>query len=351
MSFVRPSLKELAARIASDFDAWLSGADSRLRRSVLDVFGRVIAAAAHGLYGAIADTARQILPDTADGEFLARHASLHGLTRKAAVSARGNVNFAGIDGSVIDAGTLLVRSDGARFLTQGAGMIAAGVAAIAATAEAPGVEGNCPAAQRLTLISPVAGIQSDALVAAAGLMGGAAQESDEALLARLLLRLRNPAHGGNPTDYQNWALEVPGVTRAWVFPGWMGAGDVGVSFVMDGRPDIIPTPGDVAAVDAHINPLQPVSGSLTVFAPVGRHLQLQIRAVPPTLEVEAAIRAEVSDLLFREAELGGTLLLSHVREAISIAQGETDHELLFPLSNISADPGELFSSVSIAWVA
>ncbi len=45
-----------------------------------------------------------------------------------------------------------------------------------------------------------------------------AGESDAALLARLLERIRRPPAGGNKYDYINWALEVDNVIKAWCIP-------------------------------------------------------------------------------------------------------------------------------------
>ena len=57
-----------------------------------------------------------------------------------------------------------------------------------------------------------------------GIAGGADEQSDLLLLQRVLARLRQPPHGGADFDYIRWALEVPGVTRAWVYPLELGAG-------------------------------------------------------------------------------------------------------------------------------
>lgn len=351
MSFIRPLLSTLVERVRSDFEAWLPGADSRLRRSVLDVFARTHAGAAHGLYGAIDDVSRQILPDTADAENLARHAADHGVVRKAAVAARGPLTFSGTNGTVVPSGAFLTRSDGARFFVVTAGLIAAGAATVTIEAEVAGPDGNGPAGQSLTLVSPIAGVQSVAVTAAGGLIDGAAEESDADLLARLLLKLRNPPHGGNRADYIAWTLELAGVTRAWVYPGWMGVGSVGVAFVMDGRVDIIPLVADIEDVQDHLDVLRPVTADVTVFAPTPLPLTLSINAQPPTPEVEAAIEAEIRDLLFREAEPGGTLLISHIREAISIAPGEHDHQLIAPIGNVECAPGEMLVFGGILWAS
>ena len=43
--------------------------------------------------------------------------------------------------------------------------------------------------------------------------------------------------------------------------------------------------------------------------------------------------AELRDLIQREAIPGGTLLISHIREAISVAAGEQEHVLSSPTEN------------------
>ena len=181
--------------------------------------------------------------------------------------------------------------------------------------------------------------------------GGAEQEADEALRARLLDRIRQPPQGGAKTDYAAWALEVAGVTRAWVYPGQLGLGTVTVMFVIDGRPGIIPTAEEVAAVAAHIDPLRPVTAAVTVVAPVAVPLTLRLRTTPASADVRAAIQAEIDDLLRREAEPGGTILISHLHEAISIAAGEIDHEIVIPGGNVVMPTGSIAVSAPITFIA
>ena len=349
MPFNRPSLTQLIERARADLDAWLPGADSRLRAAVLDVLVRMHSGGMHGLYGYLDYLSQQIIPDTAYAENMARWASIWGIQRKSANAATGNATGTGTNGTLIPAATVLVRADGARFLTNSAAVVALGIVTVAVTAEDAGAAGNCPTGQALTLASPVAGIASQMVVAVPGLSGGTAEEADAELLARLLLRIRNPPHGGNSTDYKQWALEVTEVTRAWVYPNWMGPGTVGVAFVMDGRVDPIPLAGDVELVQDAIDLVRPVTAAVTVFAPIAVPLTISIAAQPPTAEVEAAIAEEIRDLLFREAEPGGLLLVSHIREAISIAPGEYDHVLISPIANLQAGSGEMFTFGAIDW--
>ena len=97
--------------------ARLPGADSRLRRSVLGVLVTTIMGAIFNLYGYLDYLARQILPDTADGVFLERHAGIFSMTRKAATVATGQVTATGVNGAAIPAGTVLQRA-GAQLATR-----------------------------------------------------------------------------------------------------------------------------------------------------------------------------------------------------------------------------------------
>lgn len=348
MSFARPTLSQIIGRIQDDFTARLPGADSRLRRNVLDVKARAYAGAVHGAYGMLDDIAK-FLPDVADAERLARWAAIFGLSRKAAEAASGTVTLTGTGTPTAPIGTVLVRADGARYLLTADATISGGTAAAAVEAEDAGGASAMVDGQQLTFLSPVAGIQAVATVAAGGISGGADEESDDALRVRLLARMRQPVRGGAASDYVAWATEVAEVTRAWVYANWDGLGTVKLLFVMDGREDIIPGSGDVAAVQAHIDALRPVTAEVTVAAPVADPLDFTIALTPDTTAVRDAVTAELRDLLAREAEPGGTILISHVREAISIAAGETDHVLTAPSANATADAGEIITMGAITW--
>lgn len=350
MSFTRPTLTELVARSQDDMDARLPGADSRLRHSALGVLATVHAGAMHGLYGYVDHLARQILPDTADAETLDRHAGIWGVTRKAATQASGPVTATGVNGSVIAAGTVLQRAGGLEYITEAEATVVAGSAVLSVAAVSPGIGSVATSGARLTFVSPVAGVAAVAIVAPAGLTGGTEEESDALLRERLLARIRQPPEGGAAHDYRRWTLEVPEVTRVWEFPLWMGAGTVGVTFMMDGRDDPIPLEADVEAVEAWLVAQAPVTAELVVFAPVPAAIDMEITGlVPDDSATRDAVADEIRDLLFREAAPGGTILISHLRAAISLAAGETDHVLVSPTANIVLTPGQLAVLGTIDW--
>lgn len=350
MPLDRPTLPELIDRAAADLESRLPGGDARLRRSNLAVLARVHSGAVHGLYGYLSWLALQIMPDTAELEHMERWAAIWGVTRKPATAAKGNVTVTGVNGVIVPTGTVLQRSDSAQFSINADATIVSGTAIAAVTASIAGAAGNTVAGSTLTIVSPIAGVASAAVVAAGGLSGGADPESDDALRLRLLDRIQEPPHGGADFDYVKWALEIPGVTRAWCFPLEMGLGTVTVRFVRDDDVSLIPDAGEVAAVLAYINARRPVTADVYVVAPVAVARNFTIFGLTPSsTTVRDAIAAELGDLLRREAIPGGTILISHIREAISIAAGELNHSLVTPSADVTHTAGQIAVLGTITW--
>ncbi len=351
MPFNRPTLQQLIDRAQADIETRLPGTDARLRRSNLNVLSRVHSGGMHGLYGFLHWLSRQFLPDTAESENLDRIATLWlAEGRKPAAPAAGPILFTGNNGAVIPAGTLLQRSDGAEYATDAEVTIADGEADAQVTAVQGGTEGNTEAGSALTLVSPIAGVQSQATVGGAGLTNGIDIESDDALRERVIARMQQPPHGGASFDYIMWALAVPGITRAWVFPLGLGEGTVLVYVVTDDADPIIPDGTKIQEVQDYIDERRPVTADVTVVAPTAVALDFEIEDLEPDeLSVRDAVEASLRDLIRRTAEPGGTILISHIREAISIAAGEHDHVLVDPVANVDHSDGEIAVMGNITW--
>lgn len=350
MSYARPPLAEIVQRLNNDILSRLA-ADDVLRRADAQIYSRVLAGAAHGLYGFIDWLSQQLIYDTASAEILERWASIWGISRKVATSATGSVTFTVQAGAVIPSGTQLQALDGTQYQTTADATIAAPTATAPIVAVVPAAAGNRAAGQSLALVSPIVGVQPTAT--AGTISGGADVEVDDALRARLLARIQQPPHGGNANDYVAWALEVAGVTRAWVYPAELGLGTVTLRFVRDNDGTgaaIIPDAGEVAAVQAYIDGLRPVTAQLTVVAPTAVSLNFSIQLTPNSAAVQAAVQAELQDLIAREAVPGGTLLLSHIRAAVSAAAGETDNVISVPSADVTTTAGQLITLGTITWL-
>ncbi|SNT29087.1 Uncharacterized phage protein gp47/JayE [Noviherbaspirillum humi] len=351
MPFNRPTLQTLIDRALADMNSRLPEGDSRLAASVLNVLAYVNGGAASGLYGYLDWLSAQLMIDTCEQEYLDRWAGIWGVTRTAAAPATGNVTLTGSAGATVPAGSLLQRADGQQFRTSADVTLSAGTGTAAVTSIASGAAANTAAGVVLVLVSPVVGVNSSASVATGGLSGAADAEADDALRSRLLARIQTPPHGGSSNDYLSWSLEVAGVTRAWVYPQELGAGTVTVRFVRDNDTSLIPDAGEVATVQAYLDARRPVTAQVTVAAPIADTLNFQIQAVSPnTAAVQAAIQAELADLLLREATPGGTLYLSHIRAAISAAAGEANHVLVSPSADVVSATGHMPVMGAITWL-
>ncbi len=348
MAFSRPALSELLSSAFTDIQARLPGTDATLRRSNLNVLSRVHAAAVHGLYGFIAWLATQVIYDTAEAEYLERWASIWGINRLPASFATGTVVLSGANGVTVPALTGLQRADGVLYTVNAGVTLAGGVATAALTALTAGQAGNAAAGAGLTLSAPIAGVTS---TATAGLLsGGADAELDAALRDRFLTRIQQPPHGGASFDYSSWALQVPGVTRAWVYPQELGAGTVTVRFVRDNDVSLIPDAGAVLAVQSYIDSLRPVTAQVWVAAPAAVPLNFSLSVTPNTTAVKAAVQAELSALIRLEAIPGGTLFLSHIRAALSAAAGETNYTMTVPGADVVNTTGTITTLGTVTWL-
>lgn len=344
MPFETPTLPTLISRTAADL------ASDALRQSDAQVLSRTISGAAYGLYGYLNWIAKQILPDTADAVTLERQALLRLETpRIPAKSATGSASFLASAGSVLDANLVVQASDGRQYrvvdaITPGSGINTAQLEAVDG-----GILGNAAAGLTLKLVQPVTGIDETFTVLAPGITGGSNQESVESLRSRVIRSYQVIPHGGDADDYVTWALECAGVTRAWTVKNYLGPGTVGVFFVRDGDASIIPDANEIATVKSYIDTKAPVTAEVIVLAPVLKAVNYTIKLTPDTTVVRAAVAGELTDLHEREAGLGDTLLISHIREAISSAQGEVDNVVGSPVNDVTARPNELLTVGAITW--
>ena len=347
MTFQLPTLPELIERVGGDLT---SNADAALRRSDQRALVRVHSGASHEMHGYLGWTARQILPDECDEAMLLRHARLRlAVPRKDAAAAAGFVSASGAEGKTIDAGALLQADDQRRYVVVETVAIRAGTAKVQIRALDAGMAGNVAAGVRLRFVSPVVGVSDTVVVLDAGISGGTDQESIDRLRQRVIRSYRLVPDGGNGDDYVTWALEVPGVTRAWCRPRYMGLGTVGVFFMRDDDLNPVPDEQACALVKAHIESRRPVTAELYVLAPKPRPIDFDIRLSPDDEATRQAVVESLSDLLEREGELGVTVLESHLRYAISGARGERDHKLLQPADDVALQPNEIPVMGEVTW--
>lgn len=356
MPLKRDTLSTINERLINGLDSRLPDGRPRLRRSLSAVIAKIVAGAAHLLYGYIDYKAQQIIPETADEENFTLMASRKGIIRKIAEAASGSIVVSGDIGSVMLSGSEWQRDDGISYLTAEEITFTANDMTVSVVAVTTGQETNAITGTTLRLVTTLPGIDSTAEVDTDGLTGGVDIEPLANWKARYLRRIRRPAQGGAKHDYENWALEVAGVTRAWCSPQETAINSVIVRFIRDYDTDPIPAAAEILAVKNYIETKAPVGADVIVLAPIPVPIDFQISVTPATASVKAAIHAELDDLFLREAipqsdagNYSGTVLISHIREALSIAAGENDHVLTSPTENITVENGEMAVMGAITW--
>jgi len=286
--------------------------------------------------------ALQIFADTADPEFLERHALLWtNIVRKGASGASGTLRLTGTPETVFDAGLIGVDELGQEFETTEGGTIGPdGMATVEAVALGKGLSTRLALGEVVTLSSPPAGIDPEAQVPQAW-TGGSDRESDAALLARHLWKLRHPEAGGNVYDYITWATAVPGVVMAWHFPLRRGLGTNDTVIIADTE-DGLPGAQLIAAVQAEIDARRPAGlKDALVLGPTLFPVDISLRVRPETgYSVDAAMAArietELADLFAGQIPDAG-MALSRIETAVSLVDGVADRIIDSPLANI--EPG------------
>jgi len=354
-NFTRPTLQQIQSRVSVDMDI-VGGVDPTQYNAIVEGIKQALAGVSHGLHGHLDYLATQFHPYTATGLSLQQFAAVYNIPQLPATIAGGTVTFTGTDGADLPANTLWQSRFGQEYATGADAVIAGTSGSVALIAIQAGAAGNLAAGELLTLVSPVPHINSTITLSGSGLTGGTDIESFDALQARYFRRVRQPAKGGNDADYESWALDFPGVTRAWAISNGMGDGTVVLRFMMDNTyVDGIPLTANATALYNYIDTLRPSGMSgLYVVPPVAAPLNPVIQLKPNNTTVQTAVQKQLASLILDEAmpEDGtgsGKLLLSHIQEAIAIAVGETDHVLTAPSANVTPTTGQIVTLGTITF--
>jgi len=329
MPYNRPDLETLIKTSETDLQTRIFGPGAALRRSVVTIIARVFAGLVHGLNGFIEWASRQILPLTAENEYLDRHGAIWGLDRKTATFAENKILVTGdLIGAEIPAGTLFTRADGFKYESTEPGILTLSqiygpADEINIKALEAGAAGNMDKATVLTFVSAVPNVTAATVIN--DFETGADRELDEIYRARLLSYIQSAPSGGSAADYKNWALEAPGISDAVVFPTAYGPGSVLISVGDWTKKPYTATAAAVETAQNIINENRPVTAAAFVVGVTPVNVNLNIKLNPNTPEVKANVEKEIDSLFSRRARPGVTISKTVISEAISRAAGEIDH--------------------------
>jgi len=222
MPWATPTLRDVRGFVRDAVRASLPGADASVANSVLRVLSDAMGGLCHLTLQYIDWLSRMLLPDSAETVWLDRHGAIWLVNsdgtvgRKQATLASGSIAATGVAGIIVPQYSQLTEANGLGYETTQTAILSAVPVQIPVRALDPGSAGNLLAGSILSWVGPSQGMDPTALVAQ--MAGGADVETDDELRARILKRIRQPPMGGDATDWEQWALAVPGVTRAWCAP-------------------------------------------------------------------------------------------------------------------------------------
>lgn len=316
--------------------------DARSPNSLLGAYARTTALTVFDLYLTLAREAQELMPDTAV-DWLPRHAAIWGVPQQQPVAAAGGAIFQGLSLTVVPSGFALTAPGGAAYVTNEAGTITnAGTVDITVQAQTAGAAGNLGSLVALTPVSPLGGLTSVA-VDANGITGGQDAESLDSWRARILRRIRQRGSGGSADDYEQWVDEViPGAMSVAMSPG---SGLVTVAVAIPASPiPRVPTSTELSEIQGYVaDPAarKPLTATVTVIPATLTPIDVNLHLNPDTAAIRQGVTNALQLYFQTDLEIGGTLEVSRLDEAISISSGEYSHDRTAPAADYAAGPTEL----------
>jgi len=193
------------------------GSDAYLQAAALAVI-------LEGLEAQAESVSRDILPDQASPEALARHGEVDGVPRRSGLRARHTVTVSsGVDATYTFPTGVTYRmaySDGTLYTVEDSSVtIAAGTGTITVTAADIGADPTRTVGNTLTFVSAPTGLNSTGTVASVA-TPGTDLEDISSWAARIIARRQERPASGNRADWQGWVEDYTGttITRAYVYP-------------------------------------------------------------------------------------------------------------------------------------
>lgn len=300
-----------------------------------------VAAQIYALYVQTDWVNRQCFPQTAQGEYLDKHAQLRGLERRAAVAAEGILRFetdqAPSTDLTIPAGTVCMTAGLVRFETTQEAVLQAGETMVETTAAAvePGASGNVAAGTiRAMAVAPV-GVSR--CTNPDGFSGGLDEESDEELRERVLETFQRMPNGANAAFYEQSAMSFPQVAAAAVVsrPRGVGSVDVVVSTAAG-----VPDSELLEELQAYFEERREIAVDVLVRAPevqdVDVTAQIQTAANRDGETVRQAVEQAVRSW-FDGRQLGQSILRARLGQLIFEVDGVENYVLTAPDADVTVE--------------
>ena len=233
-----------------------------------------------------------VFPAYSWGIYLDEHGITVNLPRAPAAPSSGKITFTADPAIEIPTGTQVstVQTDETTppqvYTVQTGGTIPVeGTLTMDVVATVMGSAGNVPAGTVTVLASPVSGGVIGSITNAAAMSGGADVENDESYRSRILQTYAGSHGSGTVNDYEQWALDYPGIGFVTVRPLWDGPGTVKVIVTDDDNNPVNSTVTDglqtqLDPIPAEGRGLAPIGATVTVVTPTTVAVAVSATIIP-----------------------------------------------------------------------
>jgi hypothetical protein len=242
------------------FDRIIADIESAINQDTpaVDVaFNRVLAGVESGEFGIfqrhVLDRQKQCFPQFAIDKFLTAWGELINEIREPATSAIIECIATGTNGTVIEAGNLgprWISESGILYFNKTQQTIVSSTATLEIEAVTPGTIGNREINEKLTIISPQAGLDDTILVTAV-LSEANDGQSDDEYRNEIVRKVARPPRGGAVADYFDWGTDVPNFIDIYPYAGNL-PGKINIYGVVDDQPDGIPTSAQLTELKTYV---------------------------------------------------------------------------------------------------
>jgi len=304
-----------------------------------------VAAQVYALYVQGEWLARQTFPQTAEGTYLERHAALRGLARRGAVKSEGLIRFSVDTASSgdleIPAGTVCATAGQVRFETTADAVLPAGEISVEVPARAmeAGQTGNVPAGSIQAMAVPPVGVSR--CVNPSAFTGGADEEDDETLRARVLETYKRMPNGANAAFYEQGALSFDEVSAVTVLPRERGRGTVDVVVATAAG---IPGAALLEELTEYFSSRREIAVDVQVRAPEPKSVDVAVQVVPAEGAEAAAVQAAVEEAVrgwFSGERLSKDVLLAQLNQLIFSTEGVANCAITAPAADVAVEKGGL----------
>lgn len=243
-----------------------------------------------GIARAIADNhqyldaiARNVTPESADIVGLELWSVAVDVPRKSGEPARKaqSLRVRGVSGAVIPNGSTLTHSSDIQYeVTTGAVVTPVGFVDVDLQATSAGEITRLSRGEQLLFDSTPTNVEPVAVLVRDLDEGGTDQESVGSWRVRILEVWKNKRQGGSRVDYALWALELPWVSRAYVYPRKPTIDSVGIVALKSGSSSaVLPTTTELTELREKYESERPIADTVVLFDVVLGRIDVEITLV------------------------------------------------------------------------